>query len=339
VDDRGTGKLVADEARGRAAEEARERVEGTRKTVLVAFAGNLIITVAKFIGAYFSGSVAMFAEGLHSVVDTFNQVFLYLGLALEDRPASDQHPFGHGKERFFWSFVAAIFIFTTGALVSLYEGITKFFDPHPLHNVVWGLGTLAFSFVMEALSFRVCYSELKTRALKAGKSTWLYFMTTNDPTLAAVVVEEGAAQVGIAIAIAGVSMSVLTNDTRWDAAASIGIGILLMYLAYLLGNRSRSLLLGQGAAPDELVAIHAVFEASPYVDQVIDCFTMQLGPDELLLAAHLYFRRDLSLFEIEDRLDEIEEALTDAVPTLKRIFLEAENAETVERKMKRGQAI
>lgn len=319
--------------------DAQARVEGTRKTVIVAFLGNLVITTAKFIGAYFSGSVAMFAEGLHSVVDTFNQVFLYLGLALQDRPASDRHPFGHGKERFFWSFVAAIFIFATGSLVSMYEGVTKFLAPHPLNNVAWGLGTLAFSFVMEALSFRVCYNELKDRARHEGKGVLQYFLTTNDPTLAAVVVEEGAAQVGIAIAILGVGLSVLTHDPRFDAAASIAIGMLLMYLAFLLGKRSRSLLLGQGAGPEDMAAIRAVFEASPYVDQVIDCFTMQLGPDELLLAAHLYFRRNLSIFEIEDRLDEIEADLTRAVPALKRIFLEAENAEKVERKLKRGQTI
>ena len=320
-------------------EEVRARAAGTRKTVIVAFAGNLVITVAKFIGAYFSGSVAMFAEGLHSVVDTFNQVFLFLGLALQDRPASDRHPFGHGKERFFWSFVAAIFIFTTGAVVSMYEGITKFITPHPLSNVSWGLGTLAFSFVMEALSFRVCYAELKDRADKAGKPVFAYFMTASDPTLTAVVVEEGAAQVGIAIAIAGVSASVLTGNPRWDAVASIAIGVLLMYLAFLLGKRSRSLLLGQGAEPEELEAILAVFEASPFVEQVVDCFTLQLGPEELLLAAHLHFKRDLSLYDMEDRLDDIEEALTVAVPSLKRIFLEAENAEKVERKVRRGQTI
>lgn len=319
--------------------EAQERLDGTRKTVVVAFAGNLVITIAKFIGAYFSGSVAMFAEGLHSVVDTFNQVFLYLGLALQDRPASDRHPFGHGKERFFWSFVAAIFIFTTGSLVSLYEGVTKFFSPHPLENVAWGLATLGFSFVMEALSFRVCYQELKERADKAGKGVLAFFMTSNDPTLAAVVVEEGAALVGISIAMLGIGLSVVLHDARWDAIASILIGVLLMVLAVMLGQRSRSLLLGQGAGPEELEAINEVFAASAFVEQVIDCFTMQLGPDELLLAAHLYFRRDASIYEIEDQLDEIEEALTRRVPSLRRIFLEAENADTVERKRRRGQAI
>ena len=318
---------------------ARERVAGTRKTVLVAFAGNLAIATAKFIGAYFSGSVAMLAEGLHSVVDTFNQVFLWLGLALQDRPPDDQHPFGHGKERFFWSFVAAIFIFATGSMVSLYEGVSKWLEPHQISNVSWAFATLTFSFAMEALSFRVCYQELAGRARKAGKGVWDYFMTTNDPTLAAVIVEEGAAQVGISIAMAGLGMAVLTGNPRWDAAASVAIGVLLMYLAYLLGRRSRSLLLGQGASAEELAAIQTIFAASPYVDQVIDCFTMQLGPDELLLASHLSFRRDLSIGEIEDRLDDIEAALTRAVPTLKRIFLEAENADKVKRKLERGQTI
>lgn len=313
--------------------------QGTRRAVIVAFAGNLVITAAKFVGAYFSGSVAMFAEGLHSVVDTFNQVFLYLGLALQERPATPQHPFGYGKERFFWSFVAAIFIFASGAMVSLYEGVDKWLHPHPLHNVLWGLGTLAFSFVLEALSFRVCYQELKERAQAAGKSVMTYFVTNNDPTLTAVVVEEGAAQIGILIAAAGVGLSAWSGNPRFDAAASIGIGLLLTYLAYQLGKRSRSLLIGQGASQEELDEIQRVFAAAPFVEQVIDCFTMQLGPDELLLAAHLYFKRDLSIYDMEDRLDELEAELTRAVPALKRIFLEAENAETVERKLKRGQTI
>jgi cation diffusion facilitator family transporter len=311
-------------------------MDGTRKAVIVAFIGNVAITIAKFVGAFFSGSVAIFAEGLHSVVDTFNQVFLYLGLHLQERPASDKHPFGYGKERFFWSFVAAIFIFASGALVSFYEGAEKFRHPEPLRDLGWALGVLAFAFVAEFLSFRVSYGELRERAREAGKGVWAHLRTTRDPTLAAVFVEESAALVGILIALAGVGLTALTGNGRFDAAASIAIGALLTFLAFLLGARSRSLLLGQGALPEELEAIQRIFAESAFVEQVIDCYTMQLGPDELLLAAHLQIRRDLSTQEIEARMDALEQDLAAAVPSLKRVFLEAENAEEVERKIEEG---
>lgn len=312
-------------------------VEGTRRAVVVAFFGNLAIAIAKFVGAYFSGSVAILAEGLHSVVDSFNQIFLYLGLHFQERPATDTHPFGYGKERFFWSFIAAIFIFATGAVVSFYEGWSKWLHPEPLHDVRWALGVLAFAFVSEAASLRVAYAELAERAKEAGKGTLSFLITTRDPTLAAVVVEESAALLGIAVAAAGVGLAAWTGNARWDAAASVGIGLLLTFLAFMLGGKSRSLLLGQGALPEELERMQAIFEASPDVEKVIDLYTMQLGPDELLLAAHLQIRRDLSTQDIEDRLDAIEQELARAVPSLKRIFLEAENAEDVARKIGEGQ--
>jgi divalent metal cation (Fe/Co/Zn/Cd) transporter len=202
--------------------------------------------------------------------------------------------------------------------------------------VRWALGVLAFAFVAEAASLRVAYVELAERATEAGKGVWRFLVTTRDPTLAAVVVEESAALLGIVIAAAGVTAAHLTGNGRWDALASVGIGLLLTGLAFLLGGKSRSLLLGQGALPEELDAIQAIFEASPDVEKLIDCYTMQLGPDELLLAAHVQIRRDLSTMEIEDRLDAIEQALAAAVPSLKRIFLEAENAEDVARKIDEG---
>lgn len=313
-------------------------MDGTRKVVLVAFFGNLAIAVAKFVGAHHSGSVALFAEGLHSVVDTFNQVFLYLGLHLQQRPPSATHPFGYGKERFFWSFIAAIFIFASGAMVAFYEGYHKWLHPEPLTAVGWAMGVLAFAFVAEALSLRVSIKELSARAQEAGQSLWGYFRTTRDPTLAAVVVEESAALVGIVIAAVGIGLTALTGHGRFDAAASIGIGVLLTYLAFVLGDKSRSLLLGQGALPEEIARIEAIFAASPDVEKVIDLYTMQLGPDELLLAAHLQIPPDLSTQQIESRLDAIEQELARAVPTLKRIFLEAENASDVERKIGEGRA-
>lgn len=310
----------------------------TRQAVLVAFLGNLAISAAKFVGASFSGSVALFAEGLHSVVDTFNQVFLFLGLHLEQRPPTEKHPFGYGKERFFWSFIAAIFIFATGAVVSFYEGVTKWQHPEPLQAPGWALGVLAFAFVAEGLSFRVSFAALAERARAHGEGVWRHLLTTRDPTLAAVVVEESAAMLGVLVAAAGVGATALTGDGRFDAAASVAIGVLLTLLAFMLGDKSRSLLLGQGASPEELARLMAIFEASPDVEKVIDVYTMQLGPDELLLAAHLQIRPDLSTQELETRLDFIEQSLASAVPALKRIFLEAENAAEVAKKIRRGQA-
>lgn len=308
----------------------------TRRAVVVAFGANLAIALAKGAGAALSGSVALFAEALHSLVDTLNQVFLFLGIALENRPASPKHPFGHGKERFFWSFVAAIFIFATGAVVAIVEGLEKWRHPMPLEAPQWAFAALAFAAVAEGASL---VFSLRALAKEAGPGgLWRALLDTRDATLAGVVVEEGAALLGVGIAAAGIAASLVTGDARFDAAASIAIGLLLTGLAFMLGAKSRALLIGQGASEAELEAIQAIFASSSVIEQVVDCYTMQLAPDALLLAAHLQIRRELSTAEIEDALDAVEQRLSAAVPALKRIFLEAENAETLAARALDGRA-
>lgn len=308
----------------------------TRGAVSVAFAANLAIALAKGTGAFFSGSVGLFAEALHSLVDTLNQVFLFLGIALEARPASPKHPFGHGKERFFWSFVAAIFIFATGAVVSIHEGLAKWHHPAPIESPGWAFAALAFAAVAEALSLAYALRALGKSAGPQG--LWRTLVETRDATLAGVVVEEGAALVGVAIAAGGIAGTLATGDGRFDAGASIAVGLLLTGLAFMLGAKSRALLIGQGASPEELEAIQRVFADSSVIEEVVDCYTMQLAPESLLLAAHLQIRRGLSTSEIEDALDAVEQRLAAAVPALSRIFLEAENAETLAERALDGRA-
>lgn len=299
-------------------------MEGTLKTVLVALAGNMAIAVAKFVGAFFTGSTALLAEGLHSVVDTFNEVFLFLGLHLQKRPATPKYPLGFGRERYFWSFVAAMFIFAGGSLVSLYEGVEKFFHPHPIANLPWAIGTLAFALAAEGYSFYVGFSEFSGRADDLEMALYPYFKITRDPTLLTVILEDAGAIVGILIATVGILGTFLTGDGRWDGAASIGIGLVLAVLAFVLGGRSRSLLLGVSAAPFVQDVIDEVLCDAPFVARVTEAFTIQFAPSELVLAAHLVVSDDQPISKIGPQLDALERRLQEEVPTLKRIFFEVE---------------
>lgn len=311
---------------------AADRSAETLRVVLIALALNVAIAIAKFIGAYLSGSRAMAAEGLHSVVDSFNEVFLYLGLRLQHRAPSERHPFGYGRERFFWSFVAAVFVFAFGALTSLYLGITHWLSPEPIRHAGWSLGILGVTFAFDSASFVVSYREFKQRAASFQLRPWRYFGVTRDSTLAAVVAEDTAALIGAAMAALGIALSALTHDARFDAAASVGVGVLLTVLAYVIGVKSRALLLGQGASQEELRRVMAVFEGAPELARVLSCYTMLLAPEELLLACRVEVRSSLTMPEVDDLFDRLEARLIEAVPSLTedRIFLEAENAEALE---------
>lgn len=299
-------------------------MEGTLKTVLVALGGNLAIAAAKFVGAFFTGSTALLAEGLHSVVDTFNEVFLFLGLHLQKRPATPKYPLGFGRERYFWSFMAAMFIFAGGSLASLYQGVDRVLHPHPIQNLPWAIGVLAFSLAAEGFSFYVGFGEFRGRAEQLDLELYPYFKLTRDPTLLTVVLEDAGAIVGILIASLGILGSSLTGDGRWDGAASIGIGLVLAVLAFVLGGRSRSLLLGVSAAPFVQEVIDEVLCDAPFVARVTEAFTIQFAPAELVLAAHLVVSEDQPISKIGPQLDALEKRLQEEVPTLKRIYFEVE---------------
>ncbi|HEX6182449.1 MAG TPA: cation diffusion facilitator family transporter [Pyrinomonadaceae bacterium] len=294
--------------------------------VLGALFANGLITVLKFIGAVLTGSSGMMAESLHSLADTTNQVFLLLGLRFYRRPASEKHPFGYGKERFFWSFIAAIFIFGVGATYAIYEGIVKLYHPHPPENLGWAYIILGASFVIELGSIGLAiYQEVK-EAQHEGMSFTEYLRESKDPTAKTVLFEDTAALVGIVIAAAGLYLTEHHagpgGGAYWDGVASITIGLVLAVVAFVLARSSRGLLLGEAATKKCLEAIRGAITSHPNVSEVIELLTMHLAPKQILINAHVSFRDDLAASDIERTIKEVEQNIKTAEPMVDMIFLE-----------------
>jgi cation diffusion facilitator family transporter len=295
--------------------------------VIGALFANGLIAVLKLIAAFITGSSGMMAEAFHSIADTTNQIFLLLGLRFYKRPASDKHPFGYGKERFFWSFIAAIFIFGVGATYAIYEGIVKLTHPHPPTNLGWAYGVLAISFLLESGSIALALYQEVNEAHHEGLSFRDYLRESKDPTAKTVLFEDSAALIGIIIAAAGL---VLTDyqvggsaGAYWDGLASITIGLVLAVVAFALARTSRGLLLGEAASAKDVAAIQQAIESHPNVERVVELLTMHLAPKEILINAHVQLRPDLLTTDIVHTIQEIEERIKRVEPKVEKIFLEA----------------
>jgi len=294
--------------------------------VIGALFANGLIAVLKFVAAVITGSSGMMAEALHSVADTTNQVFLLLGLRFYKRPASAKHPFGYGKERFFWSFIAAIFIFGVGATYAIYEGIEKLRHPHAPTNLSWAYWVLAISFVLESGSIGLALYQEINEAHHEGLSFREYLRESKDPTAKTVLFEDSAALIGIIIAATGL---VLTEyqvggaaGAYWDGLASIVIGIVLAIVAFVLARSSRGLLLGEAATSKDLANIKQAIESHPNVERVVELLTMHLAPKQILINANLQLRPDLRTGDIEKSVQEIEDRIKSAEPKVEMVFLE-----------------
>ena len=302
--------------------------------VLGALFANGLIAILKFVGAAITGSSGMMAEALHSVADTTNQIFLLLGLRFYKRPASAKHPFGYGKERFFWSFIAAIFIFGVGATYAIYEGIDKLRHPHPPTNLGWAYGILAISFALESGSIGLALYQEVREAHHEGLSFGEYLRESKDPTAKTVLFEDSAALIGILIAATGL---VLTEyqvggaaGAYWDGMASILIGLVLAVVAFVLARSSRGLLLGEAASRKTVAKITEAITTHPNVERVVELLTMHLAPKQILINASLQLRPDLRTGDIEKTIREIEDRIKNAEPDVEMMFLEVARDEEME---------
>ncbi len=294
--------------------------------VIGALFANGLIAILKFIAAVITGSSGMMAEALHSVADTTNQVFLLLGLRFYKRPASEKHPFGYGKERFFWSFIAAIFIFGVGATYAIYEGIEKLRHPHAPTNLKWAYWVLGISFVLETGSIGLAiYQEVK-EARHEGLTFGEYLRESKDPTAKTVLFEDSAALIGIVIAATGLVLTEYqvggSAGAYWDGMASIVIGLVLAVVAFVLARSSRGLLLGEAANPKVLQAIKKAIESHPNVERVVELLTMHLAPKQILINAHVKLRPNLVTNDVVSSIEEVEKRIKQAEPKVEMIFLE-----------------
>ena len=292
----------------------------SRRSVLSALAANGAIAVTKLAAALISGSTAMLAEGIHSIADTGNQLLLLLGMHRSERPADEDHPFGHGKERFFWTFVVALMLFSVGGLVSIYRGVQGLVHAEEAPPLWLNLAVLLLAAVFEGSALRVALRAFN-RA-RRGRSFYAGIRGAKDPETLTVVFEDTAALSGIFVAIVGLVLAHLTDNGRFDAAAACGIGLILLVMAAGLARESRDLLIGEAAAPEVRRRIREAIEQVEQVDEICELLTMHVGPDDVLVNAEINFENGLDTDGVEDAIDAVEERVKQAVPEAARIFIE-----------------
>ncbi|HEY2982959.1 MAG TPA: cation diffusion facilitator family transporter [Jatrophihabitantaceae bacterium] len=289
------------------------------KAVIAALGANLGIAVIKFVAFAVTGSSSMLAEGVHSLVDSGNQGLLLVGARRSQREATPEHPFGYGRDRYVYAFLVALMLFSAGGLFALYEGVDKIRHPHHLDAPAVALTVLAVAVVLESFSLRTAVVE--SRRTK-GDLSWVAFIRrAKMPELPVVLLEDVAALVGLLLALIGVGLAAATGDSVWDGIGTMSIGVLLLAVAVILIVETKSLLLGEAAAPDALRAIAAGL-AGPGVDRIIHLRTMHLGPDELLVAAKLAMPAGATLASAAAAIDAAEARVREAVPSATVIYLE-----------------
>lgn len=291
---------------------------GGNKAIIAAFAANLGIAVTKFIAWAFSGSSSMLAEGVHSLADSGNQLLLLLGGRMARKHADREHPFGYGRERYVYAFVVAIILFSVGGVFSIYEGIEKLRHPHELTMWWLPLLVLVIAIAMESFSLRTAMKE--SNAVR-GRSSWVQFVRrAKAPELPVVLLEDVAALLGLVFAFVGVGLTVLTGNPVFDAIGTLFIGTLLVVVAIVLGVETKSLLVGEGATPEDHSRIVGAIDESDVT--LIHIKTLYLGPDELLVAAKLGFPQDAPLAAVASEINTIERRVREAVPAARVIYFE-----------------
>lgn len=294
--------------------------EGSQRAIIAAFLANLGIAAAKFVGFAFTGAASMLAEAVHSVADTSNQGLLILGGRRARRPPTPEHPFGYGRERYFWSFVVAVVLFTAGALFALFEGEEKLRHPHELESVGWAVGILAVGIVLEAFSLRTAVRE---SAHLKGSMSWRDFVRhAKVPELPVVLLEDTGALLGLTFALAGIGLAEVTGNPRFDAMGSVAIGLLLAVIAFTLAAEMKSFLIGEAAAPDQVRKITTAIEGTSGVQRLLHLRTEHLGPEELLVVGKIAVDGESESAATAALIDRAEAAVRALVPEARLIFLE-----------------
>jgi cation diffusion facilitator family transporter len=290
------------------------------KAVVVACLANGGIAIAKIAGFLVTGASSMLAEAVHSLADTGNQALLLVGSRRGQKQPSEHHPFGYGRERYFWSFIVAMVLFALGSVYAIYEGIHRILHPEPLRSPVVAVAILGVAVLLEGWSFKTAVGE--ARELR-GDMGWLEFIRrTKTAELPVVLLEDVGALLGLVFALAGVTIALVTGDPRFDGAGSIVVGALLGVIALLLSREMQSLLIGEAADPEVEAQIRSALSKAPDVKRVIHLRTVHLGPDELLVAAKLEFDLNLTVQALCSRVDQAEVEVRKVVPIAKLIFLE-----------------
>lgn len=295
---------------------------GSTVAIYTSMGANVAIAATKFAAAWFSGSSAMVAEGVHSLIDVADAGLLLVGRRRSRRPADAGHPLGHGKELYFWALLVAILVFSVGGGMSVYEGILHIMNPEPITDPTWNYVVLGAAAVFVVGSFLVAFREFRKEI--GGRGFWRTVHTSKDPTLFTMVLEDVADMAGLVIAFLGVFLGHVLRNPYIDGAASIGVGLVLSGVAIVLVSESKGLLIGEGAGPELIRKIGQLAAADPSVVAVRRPVTMYFGPNEVLLAMDVQFERDLTAPEVVAAVDRLESGIRRLEPDIKHIYIEAE---------------
>jgi cation diffusion facilitator family transporter len=294
-----------------------------KKVIYAALAGNSAIAITKIMAAIYTGSSAMLSESIHSIVDTGNQILLLYGIRRAGRPADERHPFGYGRELYFWAFVVAILIFAVGAGVSIYEGIHRVQNPRPVSNPGINYAVLAFAMIFEGSAWWIAYRAFNTT--RGKRSLIAAVRESKDPTIFTVLLEDTAAMLGLLVAFAGIALGQWLGMPLLDGLASILIGCILAGAAILLAQETKGLLIGEGADPEIVREISRVLSAHSAIDRVNEILSMHQGPNDILVNVSVEFRDRLEIGAVERHTAEIEREIKARIPGARRVFIEAQS--------------
>jgi cation diffusion facilitator family transporter len=297
-------------------------VDGTTKSVVVAFAANAGIAAAKFVGYLVTGSSAMLAESVHSLADTINEILLMVGKHEALRRPDALHQFGYGRSRYFYSFVVALLVFVLGAVAALYEGYRKIAHPEPVSAPGVAIAILVVAALLEAFSLRTVRRESKR--LKGSDSWWQFIRNSRIPEPPVVLLEDSAALLGLGIAFTGVTLTGVTGNPLWDAVSTLGIGVLLAVIAVVLIVETHSLLIGEGATTDQCKMIRSALQRVEHVDSVVDLRTVYLAPDQMVVAAKVVFGPEKEFATAADVIRNAEARIRETVPAVRVVYIQLE---------------
>lgn len=294
----------------------------SKKVIYAALVGNFLIAITKFVAAFFTASSAMLSEGIHSMVDTGNQVLLLYGLKKSQKPPDENFPFGHGKEIYFWSFVVAILIFALGSGISIYEGIDHLKDPKPVTSPYINYLVLGFALIFEGAAWFFALKEFSKQKGKLG-----YFEAVRkgkDPTLFLVLFEDSAAMLGLLIAFIGILLGQITGNPYFDGTASVLIGVVLGGTAVLLAYETKGLLIGESANKEVVQKIREIVSSYKEISHIHEVLTMHMGPEFILVTISADFTDAVSSLEVETLISKMDNQIKQTFPEVKKIFIEAE---------------
>lgn len=295
----------------------------SKKVIVAALVGNGLISVTKFIASAITGSAAMFAEGIHSVVDTGNQILLLFGLKRAQKPASKHFPFGHGKEIYFWSFVVAILLFALGSGISIYEGINHLFHPREITRPIVNYVVLFIAMVFESVPLYIALKEFLI--MKGDRGFIEGIKKSKDPTIIVVLFEDTAAMLGLVTAFVGIYLAQVTGILIFDGISSIIIGLILGITAAVLAYETKGLLIGESANDEVVQGIRKIVNDFSGVERVNEVLTMHLGPEYILVNLSVEFNDQIRTQQMETVISSIDNKIKDLFPRVKRVFIEAES--------------